>query len=138
MNAFPIQAAATGLVKHNGSAFVMKDGVASSVIKVSSEACTYSSRLGTPQYCTKESDPPDLELNFPKVHVHRHQFVALLPYISVLVVILFENEETFLVAAVFLLQNKFLLEKDLTIWMSVEQTTFLPAQAKFNLFLEQV
>lgn len=48
MNAFPILAAAMGLVKHNGSAYAMKDGVASSVIKVSSEACTCSSRLGTP------------------------------------------------------------------------------------------
>lgn len=79
-----------------------------------------------------------MELNFPKVLLHRHQFVALQPYIPVLVVILFENKETFLVAAVFLLQKKFLLEKDLTIWMSVEQTSFLPAQTKFNLFLVQV
>lgn len=88
----------------------MKDGVASSVIKVSSEACAYSSRLGTPQYWTKESDPLDLELNFRKVHVHRHRFVLLLSEIPVpvFVVILFEKKQTFLVAAVFLLQKKFL------------------------------
>lgn len=62
----------------------------------------------------------------------------LQPYIPVLVVIFFENKETILVAAVFLLQKKFLLDKDLTIWMNVEQTSFLPTQAKFNLFLVQV
>lgn len=52
--------------------------MASSVIKVSSECCASGSRLGIPQYGTRESDPSDLELNFSKVHVERHRFVPRL------------------------------------------------------------
>lgn len=106
MNVFPIQGAATGRVKHNGSAYVMKDGVASSVTKVSPDGCGYGSRLSTPQHKTTQYDPSDLELNIHKVHVLRHHFVPLLSQATVLVTILLENNQMVSVVAVFLLGKK--------------------------------